>query len=249
MMASVTIRLDDDKRDELERLARSRGSTVSDMLRVAIDGLLRRDVPLSLDMVARRQLALSHEILAHLDTDPDARREHRRAMRVLAGGYTNEYPREFYAFDTESSAADAKLVMDILDMFRALEEALAELGEETVAELGEGAAHLLTFDGFDHQDPYETRLSGFAEHLISEGRWEQLAHHFGDDPDVPDCLNSHHPVLPLYRRMLHAFEDILSDRAGAGTLRGADRGGVLTLDELTSVFAATRYPDKPAPAW
>ena len=63
-MATVTIRLDDQRHSELEQLARERDSTVSDMLRVAIDGLLRRDVHQSLDMVARRSLALSHEILA-----------------------------------------------------------------------------------------------------------------------------------------------------------------------------------------
>ena len=118
-MASVTIRLEDEKRDELERLARQRGSTVSDMLRIAIDGLLRRDVPLTLDMVARRSLALSHEILAHLDPDPDAQQAHRRSIRVLSGGYTSEYPREFYSIDTESSLDDGGLVMDVLDMFAA----------------------------------------------------------------------------------------------------------------------------------
>lgn len=46
--------------------------------------------------------------------------------------------------------------------------------------------------------------------------------------------------------MLCAFEDVLSDRANDGTLRGADRGGALTLDELSSVFAATGRPEPPA---
>lgn len=244
-MASVTIRLDGEKRDELERLARERGSTVSDMLRVAIDGLLRRDVPLTLDMVARRTLALQHEILAHVDPDPDARDEHRRAIRALSGGYTSEYHREFYSIDTEFPPEDGPLVMDILDMFAMVEPSLGRLDEAGVAEIGDGALHLLTFLGFDHQDPREARLAGFAEYLIADERWTGLAHHFGDKPGKPYCPDSHHQVAARYQRMARAYQEILADRAAAGQLRGADGQGFLDVGELKKVFAATRRPDLP----
>ena len=245
-MASVTIRLDDEKRDELERLARERGSTVSDMLRVAIDGLLRRDVPLSLDMVARRTLALQHEILAHVDPDPDARDEHRRAIKALSGGYTSEYHREFYSIDTEFPPGDGPLVMDILDMFVMVEASLDRLDEAGVAEVGDRARFLLEFVGFDYQDPREARLAGFAEYLIADDRWTGLAHHFGDKPGEPCCPNSHRKVVDLYQRMAAAYQQILADRAAADRLRGANGQGVLDIAELQKVLAATRRPDLPA---
>ncbi len=244
-MASVTIRLDDEKRDELEQLARSQGSTVSDMLRFAIDGLLRRDVPRSLDMVARRQLALLHEILVHVDSDPDAGDEHRRAIKALSGGYTSEYYREFYSIDTEFPPGDGPLVMDILDMFDLVEPSLARLDEAALAEVGEGARFVMEFVGFDYQDPREARLARFAEYLIADERWANLAHHFGDKTDEPNCPNSHRKTADLYERMVRAYQEIITARSAVGQVRGASGQGFLDVSELRKVYAATRRPDLP----
>ena len=240
-MATVTIRMDDEKRVALERLAEKRGSTVSDMLRVAIDGLLARDVPHSLDAVTRRSLALSHEILAHLDPDPDAQRDHRRKIRVLSKGFTSEYPLEFYSIDTEFPPADGPLVMDILDMFAVLEAAVGRLDADAVAELGDGA-RLLKFGGFDYQQPQESQLAEFAEHLLDDERWTSLAHHFGDRSGEPECPNSHMPMLELYQRMLVAYDKIASARTTPDGIRGFEAYR-FDLQDLKTMIAATRHPD------
>lgn len=230
-MATMTIRLDDQRHGELERLARERGSTVSDMVRLAIDGLLRRDVPHSLDMVARRSLALLHEILALLDPDPVAQRAHQRSVRVLSKGYRSEYDREFYAFDTELPPADGSLLMD--------------LDEDALAEIGNNAPRLLTFGGFDYQEPRENQLIGFAEHLINDERWTSLAHHFGDRPGEPDCPNSHSPMLERYQRLLGAYQAVIGERAGPDGIRGIDAYR-LEVDDLKTVYAAAiRRPGLP----
>lgn len=241
-MATVTIRMDDEKRIALDRLAELRGSTVSDLLRVAIDGLLARDVPHSLDAVTRRSLALSHEILAHLDPDPDAQRDHRRKIRVLSKGFTSEYDREFYTIDTEFPPADGPLVMDILDMFTVLESAVGKLDEDALAELGDSAPNLLKFGGFDYQKPRESRLAEFAEHLIDDQRWTSLAHHFGDRLGEPDCPDSHMPMLERYQRMLVAYDKIVNARTTPGGLRGIDAYR-LDLQDLKTMLAAMRHPD------
>ena len=240
-MATVTIRMDDEKRVALERLAEKRGATVSDLLRVAIDGLLARDVPHSLDAVTRRSLALSHEILAHLDPDPDAQRDHRRKIRVLSKGFTSEYPLEFYSIDTEFPPTDGPLVMDILDMFTVLEAAVGRLDADAVAELGDGA-DLLEFRGFDYQQPRESRLADFAEHLIDDERWTSLAHRFGDRSGEPECPNSHMPMLELYQRMLVAYRKIISARTTSGGIRGFEAYR-FDLQDLKTMVAATRHPD------
>ena len=241
-MATVTIRLDDEKRAALERLAQERGSTVSDMLRVAVDGLLARDVPHSLDSVTRRSLTLLHEILAHVDPDLDAQQEHRKKIRVLSKGFTSEYEREFYAIDTEFPPADGPVVMDILDMFTVLEASMGRLGAEALAELGDNARDLLEFGGFDHQKPREARMAEFAEHLIDDERWTSLAHHFGDRAGEPDCPDSHMPMLELYQRMLVAYDKIVSARTPPGGIRGFEAYH-FNLQDLTTMIAATRHPD------
>jgi hypothetical protein len=49
-MATVTIRLDDNAREELEEMARTRGVTLSVLLCDQIDALLGRDVPMPDDV-------------------------------------------------------------------------------------------------------------------------------------------------------------------------------------------------------
>jgi len=244
-MATVTIRMDDEKRIALEQLARDRDSTVSDMLRVAVDGLLARDVPHSLDAVTRRSLALMHEILTHVDPDPRAQQDHRRKIRVLSKGFTSEYEREFYSIDTEFPPADGPVVWDILDMFAVLEASLGRLDADAVAELGDRDRHLLEFGGFDYQVPRESRMAEFAEHLIDDDRWTSLAHHFGDRLGEPDCPNSHILMLERYQRMLVAYDKIVSARTPPGGMRGFEAYH-FDLADLGTMIAATRHPDTPA---
>lgn len=245
-MPTVTLRLTDQTRDELEQLARGRNSTVSDVLREAIDGLLgrdvdapRADVPRSLDMVQRRLLALQHEILARLDPDEDEKEAHRRSLRILSGGFTTEYPREFFSINAEIPPTECTLVMDILDMFVVLEAILDRLDDDALAEVGDHARVLLVFGGFDFQNPRESRLADFAEHLIADGRWSNLAHHFGDEHQ---CLNSHMPQLERYRRMLQTYSTIIARRAARDGCRGLDTNP-MTVDDLKKIYAAARPTD------
>lgn len=102
-MATITLRVDNQTRDDLEALARGRGVTVSDLLRAGIFEMLGKDVPtsdtstpLTLTVVERRHLALQHEILAMLHADDEYEAAyHRRVIEVLAKGYTGEYHRMF----------------------------------------------------------------------------------------------------------------------------------------------------------
>lgn len=245
-MATVTLRLADQTRDELEQLARGRNSTVSDILREAIDGLLgrdiglpRTDVPRSLNMVQRRTLALQHEILARLEPGEDEREAHRRSVRILNGGFTTEYATEFFATNAEISPADCTLVMDLLDMFTVLQVALDKLEDGALAKVGDHARALLEFSGFDYQNRRESRLADFAGHLIADGRWNILAHHFGDECR---CPNSHMPRLERYRRTLLAYNTVIGDRTASGGIRGRDTH-LLDAEDLKKILVATLDPD------
>jgi uncharacterized protein YfbU (UPF0304 family) len=244
-MATITLRVDDQTRDGVEAIARARGITVSELLRAAIDDMLgrgvdmpRHDVPNSLTMVERQMLMLQHQILAklagaELDDDADY---HARQVDTLAGGYTGEYSDEFIALKAELSPRECELVWDILDMFRVLKASIAHVGVREVELLDEHAVRALTFRGFDANDSFESRLLGYSRHLISAGRWEDLAEHFDR---AHEDGNSHFPALATYRRMLDAFQPIWKGKLGRGYL---PEDLLLSVDELAQVLKAWPYP-------
>ncbi|MCP9952328.1 YfbU family protein [Actinomadura madurae] len=245
-MATITLRVDNQTRDDLEALARGRGVTVSDLLRAGIFEMLGKDVPtsdtstpLTLTVVERRHLALQHEILAMLHADDEYEAAyHRRVIEVLAKGYTGEYHRMFSDISPELSRRDCSQLWDLLDMFRVLKASLERLDAAEKRALGEGAEVRLSFQGFDFNDEDEGRLADYAQHLIDTDRWQDLAEHFDDEHERG---NSHSPRLATYLRMLEAFQPIWSAKVKDSGLSHDDRY-VLNLDELRTVLAAWPYP-------
>src|SRR5262249_32668856 len=124
-MPTVTIRIDDTTREDLEAIARTRRVTVSDLLRDQIDTLLGRHVPMrddaprALSFQERQVLALQNELLALIRADDeDESRYHQRMAEVLREGYAGEYDRVFGGMQQEMSRSECSLLWDILDMFR-----------------------------------------------------------------------------------------------------------------------------------
>jgi hypothetical protein len=150
-MPTITLRLDDATKEELEALARSRGQSLSDLIRSALDGLLMRNkdedrldiTPRSLTAVERQQLALLHRILARVvgddnDVDGDKAYQLERAQ-VLEEGFVGEYSMEFCGISPELSARDSKFVVDVLDLFRIVTFSIMKLEADGV-EFGEDLA-------------------------------------------------------------------------------------------------------------
>src|SRR6476620_4329932 len=99
-MAQLNIRIDDESRDHFDSLARAKGLSTSDLLRDLIWQALGREedrpqhdvTPQSLSAFQRRQLAMQHEILANLITEPEWEAAyHRQMVEVLNAGYAAEY--------------------------------------------------------------------------------------------------------------------------------------------------------------
>jgi uncharacterized protein len=241
-MATITLRLDDWTRDEVERLAQAQDTTISELLRSKINELLGKDVdlpradaPRSMSLTQRRTLALLHEMLALLKSDEDAA-YHRRRMQVLESGFTAEYGDEFIAIGPELTPTDCSLVWDILDMFSVLESSVTRLSPDELAELGEDGERVLSFRGFDGNDARESRMLDYVKYLIDTRRWTNLAEHLSD---AQEQGNSHMPVLATYQRMLRAFKPIWDGKLSRGTGREALD---LTIVELRQVLDARRYP-------
>lgn len=240
-MPTITLRVDDQTKDDLDALARSRDTTISDLLRPVVDELTGRATerpgahPIHLSPVERRILSLQHEILGKVD--PDFQQYHRLRSEALDAGYAAEYAEEFAGIDPGLTARDCELVQDILDMFSILNSSTDKLGPAAVASLGQHAGTLLAFHGFDASDPVEGRMLGYARYLLETDRWTNLAADF----DQNDGGNSHRRTLPTYRRMLEAYEPLFKAKA-KGRGFGPDQY-LFSADELATVARAGIHPD------
>jgi uncharacterized protein len=238
---TITLRIGEDRRSELEALARGRGETVSDLIRTAIDDAVLGRVadrnviragPPSLTLFERSVLAAQHRMMAATqDVDDYESEDHLKVAEILENGFSGEYDTAFLNLDSELSRAECRLLWDILDMFRVLESSITRIDAAQRAEVGEQAEHALSFRGFDFNDALEAKLARYTKFLIRQDQWAEqvgvLEHDGG---------NSHSPMLETYKRMLAAFSSIWSLRTNDYS-RGLDRL-YLDLEELKTVYAS-----------
>jgi len=240
-MATVTIRLDDDTREDLEEVARTRGITLSDLLRDQIDALLGRhvpirdDVPHTLSFRQRQLLAQQNEILALLHADDEYESRHYHTMaEVLREGYAGEYDTVFGGVQPEMSRSECKLLWDILDMFCVLSASIDRLSADDRAALGNENEDRLRFGGFDLNDSREGRLLSYVRHLVGTDRWTEIKPRLAD---IGDNGNSHSRRLPTYERMLAVYMPIHQDSARGQRGHSMD-AWLLTVDELKQIAEA-----------
>jgi uncharacterized protein YfbU (UPF0304 family) len=245
-MAAVTIRLDDDTREELEEIARTRGVTLSVLLRDQIDALLGRQVPMrddaphALSFQQRQLLAQQSEILALLQTDKSEAQHHHSMAEVLREGYAGEYDKVFGGMPSEMSRSECKLLWDILDMFRVLSTSIDRLSADDRAALGDRDEERLRFAGFDLNDSREGRLLGYVRHLVDTDRWTEIKPRLAE---IGDGGNSHSRCLPAYERMLAAYTLIFEDNAKGERGHSMD-SWLFNINELRQVAETWAWPGR-----
>jgi uncharacterized protein len=247
-VATVTIRVDDDTREELEEIARTRGVTLSALLRDQFDTLLGRhvqmrdDVPHALSFQQREVLAQQHEIRALLHADDEyASRQHRTMAEVLRRGYTGEYDTIFGAMQPEMPRSECQFLWDILEMFRTLSVSIDRLSASDRAGLGADNEDQLRFGGFDLNDSRERRLLGYVRYLVDTDRWTEIKPRLAE---IGDNGNSHSRCLPSYERMLAVYMPIHEEVSVRGRRGHSIDAGLLTVDELKQVAEAWAWPDR-----
>jgi len=182
-----------------------------------------------------------HRILGHLVTgdDDEGDREHQLGLaKIIESGYVLDYDDVFAPIAAELPVQDARLVMDILEMFYFLEWSFNKLSQEERDDLGAEVAFRVRFRGFDFNSRREGRLHGFAKYLIDNGKWEDLAVYFDR---AHDGGNSHMPMLGTYERMLNEFNPIWRDRIRDMT-SGRQFDARLKTAEISRIAGAFVHP-------
>lgn len=243
-MATVTIRINDDTRDELEKIAQTQGVTLSDLLRGQINDLLGRgvpmrdDVPHALSPQQRLLLAQQHDILGILSADDYDSQHHRQMAEVLRQGFAGEYGELFAGIYPEMSRSECRLVWDILDMFYILKASIGRLPADERATLGEDIERRLEFAGFDLNDAGEGRMLGYVRYLVAHDRWTEMKTRLAE---IGDDGNSHSPRIAAYERMLEVYMPIY-EQIKKGIRGYAFEDRLLTADDLVQVAGEWVHP-------
>ncbi len=142
---------------------------------------------LKLSLGERLTLRNQYLILRHLDQKEPEHWD--KLIRILEAGYEYEYGQLTESFSEPMGEDECREVVDILDMYSALQASRKALGTNG-ADLKE-----LPFPGFDGNDRTECQYMGYARFLVKDRRFEHVV-------QSASGFNSHSPRLRQYRDML-----------------------------------------------
>lgn len=210
-MAVVSLRMADELKSVLERMAVEKDTTVSALINAQIAELagsvdeVRPNSPYSLSPSDRYALMRMNEMMAVLY--PADRMSYEEDAEAFRQGYVAEYSRIFSQMHEELSRRDCEMVWDLLDMLRVLSASYEALAKSDREEIDESSCH---YQGFDRNDALEGSMASYVDYLAGTGRWTWTV---DDSLRYSDKGNAHMPMLPVYRRMLDAYERVKLDRS------------------------------------
>jgi uncharacterized protein len=199
-MATVSFRITDELKRELDELSAEKGYHLSKLFRRAIEDLrdTMRHGPdggaFNLSLKDRLLLSNQYRILELLDEGNASEYAHRRA--VLTGGQEMHYITLLEDFSNALNLEMAREVMDILEMFSRLRLSYDHLdGKTSIPDNG------VDFSGFHPE--FEGEMLNYAQFYMAKlGRHRWLKNADGRG------LESSVPMLDVYRRMLSTWQRI-----------------------------------------
>ncbi|MGI9488843.1 MAG: YfbU family protein [Geminicoccaceae bacterium] len=218
-MATVSFRIDDDLKSELDHLSETKGVNVSDLFRRSLRKVVeemhidRSQSPdFKLSLINRLALRNQYKILKLLgDTDED----NVAMQQLLMEGYESEYRQLVLAFDPEGvSVATSREVLKVLDMHRMMRNAYEDLGDDCgVTEKD------IYFRGYDGNN--EVDQISFVRYFVDTlGRYSSLQRERHE-------YDSHTQMVPRYKAMIRAWES-------------SDNPNHLTKEDLRRIVDARR---------
>lgn len=120
---------------------------------------------------------------------------YKQLVTILENGYELEYGKLTYNLPAPLREEDCREVLDILDMFEALQDSYARLADKSGIEEWK-----VSFMGFSHNT--ESPLMGYVEYLIKDNRFAHVVKR--------ENLSGPCPNLDRYRGMLERFRKFQS---------------------------------------
>ena len=151
---------------------------------------------MKLSKLDRVSLINQYKILAVLNKDEQSYYE--ELIEILENGYEIFYSLIDSWISDDMSEADGSFVIEILNLYRAIEDVKGSSGNAEII------AHPYSFfHGFDGNNEAEYLV--FSRFLIEkQGKFREQVHYFSKN----DNLNSHMPMKDKYKRMLNAAQTI-----------------------------------------
>jgi len=166
-----------------------------------------------MEMTNAQRLILSNQYYLMSQMDPENSAKYQRLQTIVERGYElqmRELNKEFGCL----TEAECREVIDIMEMYHAMQESNKMLAEQERAEVDQRRLQFLGFDiGSEAQSVHYVRFLVDSEGLYPQ--FDKADHHF----------NSQMPMLEKYRRMLT-------------TWRNCPRQYHLCATELSQIFSA-----------
>lgn len=161
-----------------------------------------------MELTKKERLILynQYEILKKLD--PDGEDLYDRDQEILINGYKINYPDLVCGFTDETSEGVSQFVIDVLQMYRILNNSYNELKDEDKEKIRMYDISFKGFDGNDEIDYYK-----YADFYMNKlDRFDELKEleHFQ--------MNSHRNMLDNYIRMVSSWKEVKSGRYSKLTL-------------------------------
>ncbi len=146
------------------------------------------------------RIILRNQYLILKKLDPDEAEQYEKLIAIVEDGYEHDFGQLAAAFSGDTMPEkDFAEVIDILDMYSALQRPRKKLGDKA-AETEKAAVAFPGFDG-DGNDERESRYMGYARFLVKNGR-------FADVELREKDFNSHIQRLPQYSRIVQRWKTL-----------------------------------------
>ncbi|MCO7626435.1 YfbU family protein [Pseudomonas fluorescens] len=150
----------------------------------------------TLDKKDRILLINQYKILAALNIEE--RDRYLELIEILENGYSVFYSEIDYWVSEEMPSSEGKFVLEILDLYRAIEDLKRSTKEEKITNHRNSY-----FRGFDGNN--ETEYMSFCRFLVeTQGKFQEQKNYLIKN----DNMNSHMPMIPMYKRMLEKKSEL-----------------------------------------
>lgn len=168
-----------------------------------------------MELTKKERLSFVYQLLILEKLYPEEADHYARHRKALEEGYALHYDWMVENLYEELSEADCREVLDVLDMYRAIDTSFRSL--DAADKLRNH--YLAKFKGYDGNN--ETAQMGYARYFIVDlDRFSELK-----DADYP-YFNSHAPMIATYRAMLARWREVPEkfsmSRSELASVLGAD---------------------------